>query len=79
MLASVGARPGDVLSKRSKPYRPRADEIDAMDDDALLAAMIEEPALIRRPLVVASGRLVTGFDRTQLQSLVESSQGNGQV
>lgn len=63
-----------MLSKRSKPYRERPDEIDAMGDDELLAAMVAEPTLIGRPLVIAGGRLVSGFDRGQLQTLLESSE-----
>ncbi len=47
-----------------------------MDDDELLAAMVEEPTLIRRPLVIADGTLVTGFDRQGLQALVERRKGS---
>lgn len=70
MLTAAGVGPSDVLSKRSKAYKARADEIESMTDDELLAAMVEEPTLIRRPLVVADGRLVIGFDRSGLESLV---------
>lgn len=76
VLTSVGIGPQDVVSKRSKVYRARTVEIDAMNDDELLAAMVEEPTLIRRPLVVADGRLVTGFDRTGLQALAGERKGS---
>ena len=58
-----------MLSKRSKRYRERPDDIDGMADDALLAAMVDEPTLLRRPLVIAGDKLVVGFDRTGLQAL----------
>jgi arsenate reductase-like glutaredoxin family protein len=69
VLASAGAGPFDVLSKRSKVYRARSAEIDAMTDDELLVEMVAEPTLLRRPLVIADNRLVVGFDRTGLQQL----------
>jgi arsenate reductase-like glutaredoxin family protein len=43
-----------------------------MTDDALIAAMVEEPTLLRRPLVIAGDNLVVGFDRTGLQALASA-------
>ncbi len=63
--------PIDVLSKRSKVYQARRDEIDAMDDGALLEAMVAEPTLIRRPLIVAGDEAITGFDRKGLTRLAD--------
>lgn len=74
----MGKRPVDILSTRSKAYRIRQDEIDALDDDALLAAMADEPTLIRRPLVISDGKLVSGYDRSQLELLVKGRKRNGQ-
>ena len=48
-------------------YQARRDEIDALDDEALLAAMVEEPTLLRRPLIVAGDTTITGFDRKRLE------------
>ena len=38
-----------------------------MDDEALLAAMVEEPTLLRRPFIVAGETSITGFDRKRLE------------
>ena len=76
MLQSVGTGPAEIVSKRSKIYRARQAEIDAMDEEELLAAMVAEPTLVRRPLVVADGKLVTGFDRSGLQSLADEQRGS---
>lgn len=72
----MGVGPAEIVSKRSKVYRARQAEIDAMDDEELLAAMVEEPTLVRRPLVVADGKLVTGFDRSALESLADEQRGS---
>jgi arsenate reductase len=69
VLAGAGLSPADVLSTRSRVYQARRDEIDAMDDDALLEAMVAEPTLLRRPLIVAEDMSVTGFDRKRLEQL----------
>jgi arsenate reductase-like glutaredoxin family protein len=76
VLQSVGVSPAEIVSKRSKVYRARQAEIDAMDDEELLVAMVEEPTLVRRPLVVAERTLVTGFDRSGLQSLADEQRGS---
>jgi arsenate reductase-like glutaredoxin family protein len=55
-----------VLSKRSKAYRERSAEIDAMSDDEVLDAMVAEPTLLRRPLIQDGGQLVVGFDRKRM-------------
>jgi len=47
-----------------------------MSADELLRAMVDEPTLIRRPLVVTDGAAITGFDRKALQALVEERGGS---
>jgi regulatory protein spx len=69
LLAELGIGPADVLSKRSRAYQARRDEIDAMDDAALIGAMVNEPTLLRRPLVVSDKRYTVGFDRKGLEHL----------
>jgi arsenate reductase-like glutaredoxin family protein len=70
LLSAARVDPKDVLSKRSKAYRERQECIDGLSGDELIQAMVEEPTLLRRPLVVAGGTLVAGFDRSALESLV---------
>ena len=40
----------------------------AMDADEALAAMCQDPLLIRRPLIESDGRRMAGFDETVLDS-----------
>ena len=72
VLASAAIGPRDVLSLRSKVYKARSAEIDALDDADLLSLMTEEPTLLRRPLVIGVGGHVVGFDRAELAALVAS-------
>ncbi len=71
--SSVTAR--DVLSTRSKAYRSAPAAFDVLSEDELLLAMVEEPTLIRRPMIVAGGAIVVGFDRAGLQVLTGVDNG----
>lgn len=48
-----------------------------MTADELLAEMIVEPTLIRRPLILDNQRLVVGFDKKGLAALAEQSEQTG--
>jgi arsenate reductase len=54
LLDKLGARPHDVLRMRE----PGAAEAAKLDDDALIAAMVERPELVQRPIVVRGDRAV---------------------
>lgn len=48
---------------------------DAMDAEAALASMVQDPLLIRRPLMVIDGRHYCGFDSKRLNDLLGLAQG----
>lgn len=48
-----------------------------MNTDALLTAMVDDPTLIRRPLVIADDRFVIGYDREALDSLAGAREERG--
>lgn len=75
ILRTANARPADILSKRSRVYQSRRDDIDAMSDDELIVAMIAEPTLIRRPLIVEGDLLIVGFDKKGLATLADRETG----
>ena len=54
LLDRMGARPHDVLRMREAG----AAEAAKLDDDALIAAMVERPELVQRPIVVRGDRAV---------------------
>jgi arsenate reductase (glutaredoxin) len=68
LLASAGLTPREVLSKRAKAYNDLVGDRD-LSDDELLALMVQEPTLLRRPLAVKGGRATVGFDRAGLAAL----------
>jgi arsenate reductase-like glutaredoxin family protein len=43
-----------------------------LSDDELLDLMVEEPTLLRRPLIISPGGVAVGFNQKQLQELIES-------
>ncbi len=70
ILGGAGLSPGDVLSRRSKVYATRQEEIDSLADDDLLDLMIAEPTLLRRPIVVGKDDVVIGHNAGKLEALI---------
>jgi Spx/MgsR family transcriptional regulator len=69
ILIPSGLTPRDVLSKRARAYKELVGDRD-LTDDQLLDLMIQEPTLLRRPLVISGHEAVVGFDRKGLERLV---------
>ena len=55
--------PADVFSWRSPSARNLGLDRDTASPDELIRLMLEEPRLIRRPLIQAEGRLLVGTDK----------------
>ncbi len=73
ILQRAGLTPREVLSRRSRVYQARAAEIDALDDEALLSLMLEEPTLLRRPLVLGPTGTILGHNSTALGEMIAAS------
>lgn len=70
LLAGLNLTPRDVLSRRSRAFKTLIGDREAsLTDDGLLALLVQEPTLLRRPLAVRAGRAVVGFDRAGLSTL----------
>lgn len=63
--------PLDILSKRSKVYKARQHEIDGLDEGALVSLMIDEPTLLKRPIVVEGDTVIIGHNPVKLQVLID--------
>ena len=55
--------PADVFSWRSPSARKLGLDKNTASSDELVKHMVEEPRLIRRPLIQVEGRLIVGTDK----------------
>ena len=58
--------PAEVFSWRSPSARALKIDRDAVSADELIRRMVEQPRLIRRPLIRAAGRLIVGTDEAAM-------------
>lgn len=77
LFREIGAAPSDILSKRSRAYQARKDDIDAMSDSQLVTEMVAEPTLIRRPIVVGASTYVVGSRKADLEAFASAVQDEG--
>lgn len=52
LLKAMGARPGDILRTKGDRARELGLTAPGVSDEAILDAMVAEPALVERPIVV---------------------------
>ncbi len=60
ILDMLGMQPRDLLRKKEKEYAEAGLDNPDLDRDELIAAMIEHPRLIERPIVIANGKAAIG-------------------
>lgn len=60
ILRSLGMAPRDLMRKQEAPYRARNLADPALDREALIRAMVEDPILIERPIVLRGKRAALG-------------------
>ena len=66
----AGDRPiAEIFSWKSPTARQQGLQPGILSDDELIQRMIEEPRLIRRPIVQADDRVIIGLDRAALAGL----------
>jgi|GEM_PF-137680 len=70
LLHGVGLTAHDVLSTRATKYKEMSLDQRVLSEDELIALMVAEPTLLRRPLVKRGERAVVGFDRAGIEALV---------
>ena len=70
LISLIGGTPiRDVFSFKSPSFRRLGLEADRLSDSRLLDLMMDDPRLIRRPLVVAGGRLIVGNDQAAFSEI----------
>ena len=60
ILSKLGLKPRDILRTGESVYAELGLKARDLDDDALIAVMVENPILIERPIVVAGNRAAVG-------------------
>ena len=66
----AGREPRDFLNPKSPAFKAMELKGKKLTAAEALALMAREPNLIKRPLVVADGEIVAGFDREGLRALL---------
>lgn len=66
----AGRDPRDFLNPKSPAFKAMGLKDRKLTAAEALALMAREPNLIKRPLVVADGEIVAGFDREGLRALL---------
>ena len=73
LRALLGGRsPTDIFSWKSPSFRKMGIDRDSLDDDRMIALMLEEPRLIRRPITAVGDTLVIGADSKALSQAISS-------
>lgn len=68
----IGGRSlAEVFSWNSPSFKAMGLKREELDDGQLLRLMLDEPRLIRRPLVQVGEQLIIGADRKALERLLE--------
>ncbi len=70
LLQSASLTPADVFSTRSRVYKDRNLGEAGLDDEQRIDFMVEEPTLLRRPIVITGDRVVVGNDVIRLRKLI---------
>ncbi len=60
LLKLLDMQPRDLMRKKEAPYKALSLADESLSDDDLIRAMVENPILIERPIVVANGKAAIG-------------------
>ena len=60
LLTKLGLEPRDLMRRKESPYRENGLDDEDLTRDALIAAMVANPILIERPIVVSGAKAALG-------------------
>jgi len=60
ILKKLGMEPRALMRRKEAPYKELNLVDEALDTDALIGSMVENPILIERPIVLANGKAALG-------------------
>lgn len=70
LLAMLDMSPRQLMRKGEEAYKTLGLSDDSLDDNALVAAMVDNPILIERAIVVADGKAMLGRPPEQILELL---------
>ncbi len=71
LLQQLGCKPRDILRKSEDAYKDNGLSDTSLSDDDLLEAMVAEPKLIERPIVVSGTKAVLGRPPENVLELIK--------
>ena len=60
ILSLLGLRPRELMRNKEAVYKDKGLDDATLSDDDLIAAMVNDPVLMERPIVIADGRAALG-------------------
>ena len=69
-LTVLGMEPRDLMRKKEEPYAALNLGDESLGRAALIAAMVENPILIERPIVVKDGKVAIGRPPEQVLAIL---------
>ena len=70
ILQKLGVSARDLMRKGESVYKQKKLDDPDLSEDALIAAMAEDPILIERPIVLVSGKAVIGRPPERVLSIL---------
>ena len=71
LLSGAGLTVADLLSTRSTPYRELDLANRELSDTDVISLMLDEPRLLKRPILVSGSHAVVGYKANEIRDLVK--------
>lgn len=62
----------DIISKRSKIVRDNGIDLDEISTDELCKFIVENPSVLRRPIIISDKNMQVGYDEEEIDAFVPS-------
>ena len=70
LLGKLGLAPRELMRRKEAAYKANGLNDEALDEDALIAAMVANPILIERPIVVNGAKAALGRPPEQVLDIL---------
>lgn len=71
LLSLLRKAPRDIIRRGEAEYKESGANDPSLDDDAIIALMVQHPKLIERPIVVHDGKAVLGRPPENVLQLID--------